>query len=85
MGTEDKRRQFDEIVAHLTAEHPSLARIPRPRWPRSVLILVLVVGGLTWGLLSVSMVAWGWKGVALTCTVVACTLAVAALDTYRRR
>lgn len=85
MGTEDKRRQFDEIVAHLTAEDPSLGRDPRVRWPRSVLITVLIAGGLIWGLLSVSMVAWGWKGVVLTCTVVAIALVAAAVDARRRR
>lgn len=85
MGTEDKRRQFDEIVAHLTAEDPSLARDPRVRWPRSVLIAVLVVGGLAWALLSVSMVAWGWKGVVLTCVVAAVALTAAAIDARRRR
>lgn len=85
MGTEDKRRQFDEIVAHLTAEDPSLARDPRVRWPRSVLFAALVVGGLAWALLSVSMVAWGWKGVVLTCAVVTAALVAAAVDARRRR
>jgi hypothetical protein len=50
-----------------------------------VLIAVLVVGGLAWALLSVSMVAWGWKGVVLTCVVAAVALAAAAIDARRRR
>jgi len=83
MGTEDKRRQFDDIVAHLTAEDPALARLPRRRWPRPVLITALVTGGLLWGLLSVSMVAWGARGVALTCGCVAAFGLVAALEARR--
>lgn len=83
MGTEDKRRQFDDIVAHLTAADPSLARLPRRWWPRPVLIAVLVAGGLLWGLLSVSMVAWGARGVALTCGCVAAVSLVAAIDARR--
>lgn len=83
MGTEDKRRQFDDIVAHLTAEDPSLARLPRRRWPRPVLITVLALGAVAWGLLSVSMVAWGARGVVLTCGCVALVGLVAALDARR--
>jgi len=83
MGTDDKQRQFDQIVAHLVADYPSLAG-PR-RWPRRVVVTAAVVGGLLWGLLSVAMVAWGGYGVVLTCAVVAVTAAAAAVDTYRRR
>ena len=83
MGTNDKQRQFDEIVARLTADYPSLAG-PR-RWSRRVLIIAAVVGGLVWGLLSVAMVAWGVIGVALTCSVVAVAGAAIGVDAYRRR
>ena len=85
MATEYKRRQFEEIAARLTADDPSLARIPLRRWRPSVLIPVLVAMALGWGLLSISMVAWGWKGVALTCVVVGSVIAVGVVDTYRRR
>ena len=83
MGTEDRQRQFDQIVARLTADYPSLAR--RRRWPRHVLVTAGVLGGLVWALLSVAMVAWGAAGVVLTCAVVALTAAVFALDAYRHR
>jgi hypothetical protein len=83
MGTDDKQRQFDQIVAHLTADYPSLAG--RRRLSRRVQIAVAVVGGLLWGLLSVAMVAWGAAGVVLTCAVVAINAAGAVADTYRRR
>jgi hypothetical protein len=83
MGTDDKQRQFEQIVAHLTADYPSLAG--RRRWSRQVIVLAAVVGGLVWGLLSVAMVAWGRAGVVLTCAVVAALGAAAAVDTYRRR
>jgi hypothetical protein len=83
MGTNDKERQFDQIVAHLKADYPSLAG--RRRWPRHVLIIVAVAGALVWGLLSVAMVAWGAAGVGLTCAVVALTGAGVAMDAYRRR
>ncbi|WP_067499458.1 hypothetical protein [Actinoplanes sp. TFC3] len=68
MGTDDKQRQFDEIVAHLTRDYPSLAG--RRRWPRRLLVTVSIVAGVLWGLLSVAMVAWGAAGVVLTCAVV---------------
>ena len=83
MGTNDRQRQFDEIVARLTADYPSLAG--SRRWPRRVLIYAAVLGGLVWGLLSVAMVAWGAIGVVLTCAVVAIVGAGIAADAYRRR
>jgi hypothetical protein len=83
MGTDDKQRQFDEIVARLTADYPSLAG--RRRWSRRALLIVSVLGGLSWGLLSVAMVAWGSAGVVLTCVLVAIVGAAAAADAYRRR
>jgi len=83
MGTDDKQRQFDQIVERLTADYPSLAG--RRRWSRRVLITAAVVGGLIWGLLSVAMVAWGAPGVVLTCALVALIGAGAAVDAYRHR
>lgn len=83
MGTNDKARQFDEIVARLTADYPSLAG--RRRWSRRALIITAVVGGLVWGLLSVTMVAWGAAGVVLTCALIGIIGAGAAVDTYRQR
>ncbi len=83
MGTDDKQRQFDQIVAHLTADYPSLAG--RRRRPRRVLITAAVVGGLAWGLLSMAMVAWGATGVVLTCALVGVFGAGVAMDAYRRR
>jgi hypothetical protein len=84
MATEDKQRQFDQIVERLTDDYPSLRRVPR-QWPRAVLIPVLCVSAVVWGLLSVAMVAWGAAGVALTCAVVALTAAALVVDHYRRR
>jgi len=83
MELNDRRRQFDEIVARLTADYPSLAG--RPKWPRRVVVTVAVVGGLVWALLSIAMVAWGAVGVVLTCAAVAMTGAVIAVDAYRHR
>ena len=83
MGTNDKQQQFDQIVARLTADYPSLAT--RPGRSRRFVTTMAVLGGLVWGLLSVAMVAWGAIGVALTCTVVAIVGAVAGVDEYRRR
>jgi fatty acid desaturase len=85
MGTEDKRRQFDEIVAHLIAEDPSLARMPRRRPPRWALIVVLLFGAVAWGLLSVAMVAWGAAGVLLACMSVTAVGTVLIVDEHRRR
>jgi fatty acid desaturase len=83
MGTDDKERQFEQIVARLTADYPSLAG--RRRWSLARRVAVAVVGGLVWGLLSVAMVAWGTAGVALTCGVVALVAAVIGVDAYRWR
>jgi hypothetical protein len=83
MGARDTRHEFDEIVGRLTADYPSLARTSR--WPRPVLIAMLSVGGVVWGLLSVAMVAWGWRGVVLTCAVVAATGVAIAVDNWRWR
>lgn len=82
MGTNDKQRQFDQIVAKLIADYPSLAG--RRRRSRRFLITVAVLGGLVWGLLSVMMVAWGTAGVVLTCALVAVIGAGIAADAYRR-
>jgi fatty acid desaturase len=83
MGTNDKQRQFDQIVARLTADYPALAG--RPRRSARFVVTVAVVGGLVWGLLSVAMVAWGALGIALTCALVAIVGVGAAADAYRRR
>lgn len=83
MGTNDKQRQFEQIVARLTADYPSLRERRRPS--RRVLITIAVVGALGWGLLSVAMVAWGAAGVLLTCGLVAIIGAGVAIDAYRRR
>jgi hypothetical protein len=83
MGTDDKQRQFDQIVAQLTQDYPSLAG--GRRWSRRVLTGAAVIGGLLWGLLSVAMVAWGAAGVVLTCAVVAITVGAATVDAYRQR
>ena len=83
MGTDDKQRQFDQIVARLTADYPSLAG--RRHLSRRVVVTVAVVSGLVWGLLSVAMVAWGAFGVVLTCSLVTVVGAGAAVVAYRRR
>jgi hypothetical protein len=83
MGTNDRQRQFEQIVAHLTADYPSLAG--GRRWSRRMLVAAAVVGGIAWGLLSVAMVAWGAAGVVLTCAVVAVVGAALAADAYRHR
>jgi hypothetical protein len=84
MSTEDKHRQFDEIVDHLAAEYPSLVRRPWPRWPRPVLIAVLVTAAVVWGLLSVAMVAWGVVGILLTGVVLAVCAVAGFIDARRR-
>jgi hypothetical protein len=83
MGTNDKEHQFEQIVARLTADYPSLNGRRRPS--RRVLITLAVVGALVWGLLSVAMVAWGAAGVVLTCVLVAGVGAGVAADSRRRR
>jgi multisubunit Na+/H+ antiporter MnhB subunit len=83
MGTDDKQHQFDQIVARLTADYPSLAG--GRRWSRRVVIVAAVLGGIVWGLLSVAMVAWGAPGVVLTCCVVAAVALTLIVDSYRRR
>jgi hypothetical protein len=82
MGTNDKQRQFDQIVANLTRDYPSLTG--RRRWSRRALVTAGVTGGLVWGLLSVAMVAWGAAGVVLTGAIVGMIGAGAAVDAYRR-
>ena len=83
MATNDTRRQFDEIVAGLTADYPSLARRrPRPRW---LVVTAAIAGGVVWALLSVAMVAWGAIAVATSCVVVATTVAGILIDSYRWR
>jgi hypothetical protein len=83
MGTNDRQRQFDQIVAGLTADYPSLAG--RRRWSRRMVIIVAAVGAPVWGLLSVAMVAWGAAGVLLTVGVVAVVGAAFAVDGVRSR
>ena len=83
MGTNDRQRQFDQIVAHLKADYPSLT--DRRRWSDRILMTAAVLGGIVWALLSVAMVAWGIAGVALTLAVVAITVAGFAVDAYRHR
>jgi fatty acid desaturase len=83
MGTNDRQHQFEQIVAQLRADYPSLSG--RRRWPRRVVITAAVLGGILWGLLSVAMVAWGAAGVILTCAVVALTALALGLDAYRHR
>jgi hypothetical protein len=80
MATDDKKRQFDEIVAGLTADYPSLAG-PRPH-PRWLVVTAAIVGGVVWALLSVAMVAWGAVAVVTTCFVVAAAAAGLLLDSY---
>jgi hypothetical protein len=83
MATDDKQRQFEQIIAHLRADYPSIEG--RRRWSRPVLVTAAVVVALAWGLLSVAMVAWGAAGVIVTCALVAIIGAGAATDAYRRR
>lgn len=82
MSSKETRREFEEIVGHLAAEDPSLAR-PVRMIPRRVLLTVLaVVGALGWAVLSVLMVVWGATGVVVTCLTVAVT---AGWGMYRHR
>jgi fatty acid desaturase len=83
MATNEMKRQFEEIVAGLTADYPSLAgRRPRPRW---LVVTAAIVGGVVWALLSVAMVAWGAIAVVTTCVVVAAAAAGILLDFFRWR
>jgi len=84
MSTKDTRRAFDEIVGHLAAEDPSLAR-PVRMMPRRVLLpMLVVVGALVWAGLSVLMVVWGAVGVAITGAVVATAVGVGVHRSRRR-
>ncbi|MFF5290686.1 hypothetical protein [Paractinoplanes globisporus] len=83
MEANDRQRQFDQIVAQLAADYPSLTG--RRRWSRRLAVTVAVLGGLAWGLLSVAMVAWGVAGVLLTCGVAAVIGTGVAVDGLRRR
>lgn len=74
MSTRDTRRAFDEIVGHLEAEDPSLARPVRMIPRRTLTAVIAVVAALTWAGLSVLMVAWGAPGVVLTCVVTAAAI-----------
>ena len=84
MASEDTRQEFQQIVERLTTDYPSLGRGTGLPWPRPVLITMSVVGGVVWACLSVAMVAWGWRGVALTGAVVATTALTLSLDARRR-
>jgi hypothetical protein len=85
MATEGTHQEFEQIVGHLTTDYPALGREPGRPWSRPVLIAVLVVGPVGWGLLSIAMVAWGWRGIALTGGVVAVAALAAAVGAHRRR
>jgi len=85
MASRDTRQEFEGIVERLTADYPSLARTGMPPWPRPVLVTLLIVGGVAWAFLSVAMVAWGWKGVVLTCATVLGTAVALAIRAYRWR
>jgi hypothetical protein len=84
MASEGTRHEFDRIVERLTSEYPSLGRPPGLPWSRPVLITVMAVGGVVWALLSMAMVAWGARGVALTVAVVVAAALAAAVDHHRR-
>jgi hypothetical protein len=84
VSSRETRREFDEIVGHLAAEDPALAR-PVRMIPRRVMWLLLAVAGaLVWAGLSVLMVVWGAAGVAVTCVVVAATAGWAVHRARRR-
>jgi hypothetical protein len=84
MATEGTRQEFDQIVERLTTDYPALGRPAGLPWSPRVRIAVAVAGSVVWGLLSVAMVAWGWRGLVLTGAVAAVAAAVAALDIRRR-
>jgi hypothetical protein len=82
VSSKETRREFEEIVGHLAAEDPALAR-PVRMIPRRVLLTVLAVAGaLAWASLSVLMVVWGPAGIVVTCLAVAVT---AGWGMYRHR
>jgi hypothetical protein len=85
MASEGTRQEFEQIVERLTTDYPSLGRPPGQPWSRPVLVAVLVTGGVVWGLLSVAMVAWGWRGVVLTGVVAGLAALAAIVDARRRR
>ncbi|HEX5205609.1 hypothetical protein ACFQS1_10735 [Paractinoplanes rhizophilus] len=85
MASRDTRQEFEDIVERLTTDYPSLARTGMPPFARPVLVTLLIVGGLAWALLSVAMVAWGWRGVVLTCAAVLGTVVALTVRTYRWR
>ena len=85
MGNEDTRQEFEGIVERLTADYPSLSRTGTAPWPRPLLLTVLIVGGVTWAFLSMAMVAWGWRGVVLTCSTVLAAIGAMAVRDYRWR
>lgn len=85
VSTRDTRREFDQIVEHLAAEDPALAR-PVRMIPRRVLLLMLAsVAALVWGGLSVLMVVWGAAGVLVTCVVVVVAFALVIHRSRRSR
>ncbi|WP_305785581.1 DUF3040 domain-containing protein [Symbioplanes lichenis] len=80
MAAKDQRRQFEDIVARLTADDPDFAetmRAGRSSLSTAARVTLAVAGAIVWGLLSVLMVAWRTPGVILTIAVVLVTLAVA--------
>jgi hypothetical protein len=82
VSSKETRREFEEIVGHLAAEDPSLAR-PVRMVPRRVRLSVqAVAGALLWAVLSVLMVVWGATGVVVTCLNVA---VIAGWGMYRHR
>jgi hypothetical protein len=85
MSTEDKHRDFNDIVDHLASDYPSLVRPPWPRWSRPVLITVSICAAVLWSLLSIAMVAWGLPGILLTCAIVLTCVVAGVLDARRTR
>ena len=85
MASRDTRQEFEDIVERLTTDYPSLARTGMPPFTRPVLVTLLIAGGVVWAFLSVAMVAWGWKGVVLTCATVLGTAIALAVRAYRWR
>lgn len=74
--TVDGGRQFDDIVAALTTDDPTLAtRVRAPR-RRVTLAVLFLLAALSWAVLSMLMVRHGWIGVLITCAVGATALAI---------